>query len=136
MSVVDEPTLRQERIVMYSVALVLVAGIALGFIRPPRTIAIDYISTLVSSVGCGALCFVGIRRGGRTARWTSVLMMAMFVLDIAKDPHVPEISALCLGTSVAAFVATLRNHQRFALVWTVACSVLWGATLVGGLLLC
>lgn len=135
MSAADQSLARFERIVMISVAVALIVGIAAGFIRPPHTLAFDYISALVSSAGCGALCLAGIRRGGRTARWMSAFLVAAFLLDIARRPHVTVLSALGLATGVVAFVATLRSEQRLAIVSAVLCSALLAATRVGGLLL-
>lgn len=133
MSTADQSPLRFERVVMSSVAVALIAGIAAGFMSPPRTLASEYISALVSSAGCGALCLVGVRQGGRTARWMSALLVAGFLLDIARRPQVTALSAFGLIAGVIAFVATLRSQQRLAVTSTVLCSALLVATRVGGL---
>jgi hypothetical protein len=133
MSTADQLPRRFERAVMISVAVALIGGIAAGFMSPPRTVASEYISALVGSAGCGALCLVGVRQGGRRARWMSVLLVAVFLLDIAGRPHVPAISALALTAGAVAFIATLRSRQRLAVASTVLCSALLVATRVGGL---
>jgi hypothetical protein len=64
-----------------------------------------------------------------------LLLLAVFLRDIARWPHVTVLSALGLGAGVSAFGATLRNHRLLVAVSTVVCSALRAAMLAGGLLL-
>jgi hypothetical protein len=135
MNSVDRPTQRHERLVVLSVAIAAIAGLAAGFFMlPPSTTTTNYIYVLVTPAGFGALCLIAVRRGGQVGRWMPLLLVAIFLLDIAGRPHVTLLSALGVGAGVIAVAATLRSHQRLAAVSTAVCSALLGATLVGGLL--
>jgi hypothetical protein len=136
MNTADKPMLRHERLVVISVAIAAIAGIAAGFfILPSRTTATDYVYLLVTPAGFGALCLIAVRRDGQVGRWMPLFLVAIFLLDIANRPHVALLSALGVGAGAVAVVATLRSHQPLAVVSTAVCSALLAATLVGGLLL-
>jgi hypothetical protein len=136
MSAVGKPTLRPERLAALAIAIAAIAGIAVGFfLLPPKTPAIDYIPVLATPAFLGTFCVIGLRQGGRAARWMPLFLMAMFLLQIAGRSHVVVLSALGIGAGAVTIIAALRGHHRLAVVSTIACSALLAATLAGGLLL-
>ena len=136
MNAAHKPTQPQARVPIILVAFAAIAGILAGsLILPSRTTAAAYVYALVHPACFGALCFLAVRRGAKGARWTPLLLLAVFLLDIAKGPHVMVLSVLGLGAGAASVAAALRGHQRLALASTALCCALLAATLVGGLLL-
>lgn len=136
MNAAHKPTQLHARFLMLLVAFAAVAGIAAGsLIIPSRTTVPEYVYALVHPACFGAMCWLALRRGGEAARWTPLLLVAMFLLDIAKGPHVAVLSVLGLGAGALSVAATLRLHQRLAVASMAICCALLAATLVGGLLL-
>ncbi|HEX2673585.1 MAG TPA: hypothetical protein VHM25_22055 [Polyangiaceae bacterium] len=115
------------------VVLSLCAGLALGWLVVPRgASAFDYAYSVVSPAGLGATCVYAFRRGGRAAGWVPLLVLGWFLLDIARKPHVPALSALGVAAAVIAGIASLRGHQRATIVGAVVSCTLLAATLIGG----
>lgn len=132
MNAAHQPSLRPGRLVVISLAVTLVAGIAVGwFSGSATTTASDYVHALADPVFFGALSIMAARRGTPAGYWAPVLLMAVFLLDIALYPHVMVLSVLGLSAGAIALLAT-RHHQRVAVASAVACSALLGATLVAG----
>jgi len=134
MSSAHKSTSRNAAIAVVGVAGT--AGIAAGWqVAPSGANALGYLHAGAGPVCFSALCVYAVRRGGRAARWLPLLLLGVFLLDIARSPHVPILSALGLTAAVIVGIATLRGHRPTTIVGTVACCSLLAATLIGGRLL-
>ena len=132
MSSAPKPTLRNAAMVVPA----LFTGLAIGWlVVPSGESAFDYLYSVASPACFGAICVEALLRGGRAASWVPLLLLAVFVLDIARRPHVPVLSALGLAAGAVVGIAALRGHQRTAVAGTVVSCVLLVATLIGGRLL-
>ena len=132
MSSAPKPTLRNAAMVVPA----LCAGLTIGWlVVPPGESAFDYVYSVASPALFGAVCVHALRRGERAASWVPLLLLAVFVLDIARRPHVPVLSALGLAVGAVVGIAALRGHQRTAVAGTVVSSVLLAATLIAGRLI-
>jgi len=131
MSSANQLPARSTGIVVLCIAAI--AGIAVGWgVGPSEANALGYVYSVAGPACYGAMWVSIIRRGGRAARWLPLMLLAMFLLDIAKSPHVPSLSALGLAAVAIVGIATLCGHQRAAIISTVVSSALLAATLLGG----
>ncbi|HYP98878.1 MAG TPA: hypothetical protein VER96_09395 [Polyangiaceae bacterium] len=129
MSAAHQPTSRNAAIVVFA----LCAGIAVGWLGAPSGAnALGYVTSVASPAYFGAMSVYAIRRGGSAARWFPLLLLAVFLLDIARSPHVPSLSALGIAAAASAGIATLRGHKRAAIASTLVSSALLVATLIAG----
>lgn len=132
MSAANESTPRSARFRGVALALAAVVGIAVGFFAMRGSTSHGYAYAILHPVGFGAMCLLGLRGGKRPRSISPLLLLVLFLLDIARSPHLPVVSALGLVAGAIAVLAALRGNQRWVVAGVVTCSALLAATLGGG----
>ena len=121
---------------MPTLAVVALAGVGTGwFMHPDQAKTFDYVYAVIHPALFAGMCITALLQDVKQARWLVALLVVVLLLDIAKGPQIPMLSALTLAAGALAMVSTFRSNRRVAIGATAVCCASLAAALLGRLLL-